>query len=188
MSTITAPARTAWTIDAAHSHVEFSVRHLMIATVKGRFGDVQGTIVLDDAAPAQSTIDVTIGAASIDTRMPQRDEHLRSADFFDVATFPTLTFKSRRVETVGDQFKVTGDLTIRGVTREVVLDVTPTGRQADPWGGQRAGFEATTKIKRSQFGLTWNQALETGGVMVGDDVKIAIDAELVQQSSSAAGA
>ena len=181
MSTVTAPARTQWVIDAAHSNVEFSVRHLMIATVKGRFADVQGTVEIDDENPGNSTIDVAIAAASIDTRMAQRDEHLRSADFFDVATFPTLTFKSRRIERDGDELKVTGDLTIRGVTREVVLDVASQGRQVDPWGSQRAGFEATGKIKRSDFGLTWNQALETGGVMVGDDVKLSFDVELVKQ-------
>jgi polyisoprenoid-binding protein YceI len=181
MTTAATPTRTAWAIDATHTNVEFSVRHLMIATVKGRFADVHGTILIDESDPTQSEIDVTIGAASIDTRMPQRDEHLRSADFFDVETFPSLTFKSRKVVPNGDGLKVTGDLTIRGVTKQVVLDVTSHGQQADPWGGQRAGFEAVGKIKRSDFGLTWNQALETGGVVVGDDVKISIDAELVKQ-------
>jgi polyisoprenoid-binding protein YceI len=124
---------------------------------------------------------VTIDAASIDTRVAQRDEHLRSADFFEVEKFPSITFKSRNVTVAGDDIKVAGDLTIRGVTREVVLDVVQHGRQTDPWGGQRAGFEATGKIKRSDFGLTWNQALETGGVVVGDEIKIAIDAEVVRQ-------
>ena len=181
MSTVTTPARTRWTIDASHSNVEFSIRHLMIASVKGRFAEVQGTVETDEADPTKGVIDVTINTASIDTRMPQRDEHLRSADFFDVASFPTLTFKSRRIERKGDDFKVVGDLTIRGVSKEVTLDVTSHGRQLDPWGGQRAGFEATGRIKRSDFGLTWNQALETGGVVVGDDVKIALDIELVQQ-------
>lgn len=181
MSTVTAPTRTEWAIDASHSHVEFSVRHMMIATVKGRFADVTGTVVTDESDPAQRQIDVTIGAASIDTRVAQRDEHLRSADFFDTEKFPTLRFTSRRIEGAGDEFRVIGDLTIRDVTREVTLDVTAHGRQADPWGGQRAGFEATGRIKRSDFGLTWNQALETGGVVVGDDVKIAIDVELVKQ-------
>lgn len=181
MSTVTAPARTQWTIDAVHSNVEFSIRHLMIATVKGRFSDVAGTVVIDDADPTQSEIDVRIGVASIDTRVAQRDEHLRSADFFDVATFPTLTFKSRKVAVDDNRLTVTGDLTIRGVSREVVLDVTSHGQQKDPWGGERAGFEATGKIKRSDFGLTWNQALEAGGVAVGDEVKISIDAELVKQ-------
>jgi polyisoprenoid-binding protein YceI len=181
MSTVTAPVRTQWAVDPSHSHVEFSVKHLMIATVKGRFADVQGTVVIDEAEPSRSEVDVTIAVASIDTRAAQRDEHLRSADFFDVEKFPTLTFKSRRIERDGDDFKLIGDLTIRGITREVTLDVTEHGRQTDPWGGQRAGFEAVGKIKRSDFGLTWNQALETGGVMVGDDVKLSIDVELVKQ-------
>lgn len=181
MSTVTAPARTQWSIDPSHSHVEFSVRHLMIATVKGRFAEVQGTVVIDEADPTRSEIDVTIAAASVDTRVTQRDEHLRSADFFNVEKFPSLTFKSRRIERDGDDLKLVGDLTIRGVTREVTLDVTEHGRQTDPWGGLRAGFEATGKIKRSDFGLTWNQALEAGGVAVGDDVKLAIDVELVKQ-------
>ena len=181
MSTVTAPARSQWTLDATHSSVEFSVRHLMIATVKGRFADVHGTVVIDEADPTQSAVDVTIDAASIDTRVAQRDEHLRSADFFEVEKFPAITFKSRNVTVAGDDIKVAGDLTIRGVTREVVLDVVQHGRQTDPWGGQRAGFEATGKIKRSDFGLTWNQALETGGVVVGDEIKIAIDAEVVRQ-------
>lgn len=181
MSTVTTPARTTWAIDPSHSHVEFSIRHLMIASVKGRFADVQGVVTIDDSEPSKSEIDVTIGVASIDTRVEQRDAHLRSADFFDVEKFPSMTFKSRRIERDGDDISVIGDLTIRGVSREVALTVTENGRQIDPWGGHRAGFEATGKIKRSDFGLTWNQALETGGVMVGDDVKLSIDVELVKQ-------
>ena len=181
MTTVTTAMRTQWTLDTTHSNVEFSVRHLMIATVKGRFADVQGTVVIDESDPTASEIDVTIPAASIDTRVAQRDEHLRSADFFDVEKFPVLTFKSRRVAVKDDALEVTGDLTIRGVTRPVVLDVTSHGRQLDPWGGQRAGFEAKGKIRRSDFGLTWNQALEAGGVAVGDEVKITIDVELVKQ-------
>jgi polyisoprenoid-binding protein YceI len=180
-TTTAAPAQTTWTIDASHSNVEFSVRHLMIASVKGRFAEVQGTVVTAEDDPTRTKIDVTIGAASIDTRMPQRDEHLRSADFFDVANHPTLTFTSRRVERDGEDLRIVGDLTIRGVTREVVLAVTAHGRQTDPWGGTRAGFEATGRIKRGDFGLTWNQALEAGGVLVGDDVKLSIDVELVRQ-------
>ena len=184
MSTVSAPAtKTTWAIDPAHTSVEFSVRHLMITTVKGRFTDVKGTVTSDEADPATGQVDITIGTASIDTRESQRDEHLRSADFFEVEKFPAMHFKSRKLTSVsGDQFKLVGDLTIRDVSREVVLDVTSHGRAKDPWGGQRAGFEATTKIKRSDFGLTWNQVLEAGGVVVGDEIKISIDAQLVQQA------
>jgi polyisoprenoid-binding protein YceI len=177
------PGRTTWAIDPAHTSVEFSVRHLMITTVKGRFTDVKGTVVSDDADAAKGEVDITIGVESIDTREGQRDTHLRSADFFEIEKFPQLHFKSRRITNAcGDRFKLIGDLTIRDITREVTLDVTSNGRAKDPWGGERAGFEATTKIKRSDFGLTWNQLLEAGGVAVGDEVKISIDAELVKQA------
>jgi polyisoprenoid-binding protein YceI len=173
---------TTWRIDPAHTHVEFAVRHLMITTVKGRFNEVTGTVVSNDDQAAKGDVNITINAASIDTREPQRDAHLRSADFLDAEKFPAITFKSRRIEVVkGDDFKLAGDLTIHGVTQEVVLDVTSEGRAKDPWGGERAGFTATTKIKRGDFGLTWNQVLETGGVLVGDDVKISIDVELLKQ-------
>ena len=182
----TSASSTIWAIDATHTNVEFAVRHLMIATVKGRFADVQGTVSLDAVDLSKSRVDVTIQTASIDTREARRDEHLRSADFFNVDVYPTLTFRSRRVtDAAGDRFRLIGDLTIAGVTREVVLDVTSTGRARDPWGGERSAFQATTTIKRSEFGLTWNQALETGGVLVGDEIKIAIDAELVKAAISA---
>jgi len=183
MSTATATAaRTTWKIDPAHSHVEFAVRHLMITTVRGRFGDVQGTVLTDAADPTKAEVDVTIAANSIDTREAQRDAHLRSADFFDAEKFPALTFKSTRVTDVhGDRFKLAGDLTMRGVTKEVILDVTAEGRGKDPWGGERAGYSATTKVSRSDFGLTWNQVLETGGFAVGDEIKISLDLELVKQ-------
>jgi polyisoprenoid-binding protein YceI len=180
VATAATTGAAAWNIDPAHSNVEFAIRHLMISTVKGRFADVKGALVLDDADVTRSTVDVTIGVASIDTRVGQRDDHLRSGDFFDAERFPAITFKSRRVQQDGDGLKVTGDLTIRDVTREVTLDVTPEGRGSDPWGGVRAGFSATTKISREDFGLTWNQVLETGGVAVGKDVKISIEAELVK--------
>jgi polyisoprenoid-binding protein YceI len=185
MSTVSAPSAagtTTWAIDNSHTLAEFSVRHLMISTVKGRFGEVSGKVIADDADPARAQIDATINVASIDTREAQRDAHLRSADFFDAENFPTLTFRGTRVEKAGDGLKVTGDLTIRGTTREVVLDVTSEGRVKDPWGGERAGYSATTKIKRSDFGLTWNMALETGGVVVGDEIKIALEVELVKQA------
>jgi polyisoprenoid-binding protein YceI len=181
MSTITAPATTTWKIDPAHTSVEFSVRHLMITTVKGRFAEFSGTAKTDAADPAKGDVEITINAASIDTREPQRDAHLRSADFFETEKYPTITFRSARIENVkGDQFTLLGDLTMHGVTREVALEVTSQGHAKDPWGGERAGFTATGKVKRSDFGLTWNQALETGGVVVGDDVKISLDVELVK--------
>jgi polyisoprenoid-binding protein YceI len=185
MSTAVQPAtaRTTWTIDPVHSSVEFAVRHLMITTVKGRFTDVQGTVVLDEANPAGSSAEITIQAASIDSREPQRDAHLKSADFFDVETFPTLTFRSTTVRDLkSDGFTLIGDLTIRGVTRQVALDVTTEGRAKDPWGGQRAGYTASTRIKRSEFGLTWNQLLETGGLAVSDDVKISLDVQVVHKA------
>jgi polyisoprenoid-binding protein YceI len=180
--TVSQQGLTIWNIDPAHTHVEFAVRHLMISTVKGRFTDIKGTVKSHDADPAKGEVDIEIGVASIDTREPQRDAHLRSADFFDAERFPEITYQSRRIDGVqGDRFALVGDLTIHGVTREVTLDVTSEGRAKDPWGGERAGFTATTKIKRGDFGLTWNQALETGGVLVGDEVKITLDVELVKQ-------
>ena len=174
-------AVTTWTIDPVHSSVEFAVRHLMITTVKGRFTDVAGTVVVDEARPQQAAAEITVGVASVDTREAQRDAHLRSADFFDAETFPTLTFRSRSVKDFTSQgFTLVGDLTLHGVTREVALDVTAEGRSKDPWGGERAGYSAVTKIKRSDFGLTWNQLLETGGLAVSDDVKITLDVQLVK--------
>ena len=182
MSTAAATAtRTTWKIDPAHSHAEFAVRHLMISTVKGRFGVVNGTIALHEGDVTQSEVDVTIDVNSIDTHEAQRDAHLKSADFFDVERFPAITFKSTRITGDASAFKLTGDLTIHGVTREVTLDAVSEGRGKDPWGGDRAGFSAHAKIKRSDFGLTWNQVLEAGGFAVGDEVKIALDVEAVKQ-------
>jgi polyisoprenoid-binding protein YceI len=181
--TVTAtPTRTTWTIDAAHSQVEFAVRHLMISTVRGRFAGVAGTVVWDDADLESAEVDVAIDVHTIDTREAQRDAHLKSADFFDAEKFPALTFKSTRVTDVkGDRFKLIGNLTMHGVTREVTLDVTSEGRGKDPWGGERAGYSAVTKVNRSDFGLTWNQVLETGGIAVGDEIRISLDLELVKQ-------
>lgn len=182
MSATAAPALTTWTIDPVHTTAEFAVKHLMITTVKGRFTGVSGTVRTDDSNPANGGAEVVIDAASIDTREPQRDAHLRSADFFDVEHFPTLTFRSTRLyDAVAGSFKLAGQLTIHGVTRDVVLDVTSEGRTKDPWGGERAGFAATTKISRGEFGLRWNQALETGGFVVGDEVKISLDVQLIKQ-------
>ena len=175
------PTRTTWNIDASHSQVEFAVKHMMIATVRGRFADVKGTVVTDDSDLARAEVDVVIDVNSIDTREAKRDAHLKSADFFDAETFPRITFKSTRVSGAGgDQFELVGDLTIHGVTREVTLDVTSEGRAKDPWGGERAGYSAQTRVNRKDFGLTWNQALETGGFIVGDEIKISLDLELVK--------
>jgi len=181
MTTAVAPATTTWTIDASHSEVGFAVKHLMISTVRGRFGVVSGTATFAEGDFSQATVDVTIDAASIDTREEKRDAHLRSADFFDVEQFPTLAFKSRSVKAIkGATFQLVGDLTIKGVSKEVVLDVEFEGAQKDPWGNQKSAFTATTTISRTDFGLTWNAALETGGVLVGDDVKISLDVQLLQ--------
>jgi polyisoprenoid-binding protein YceI len=170
---------TRWQIDAAHSNVEFAVRHLMISTVKGRFGDIVGAVTLDPENPDNSAIEVTLQTASVDTRQDQRDAHLRSADFFDAEKYPAITFRGTRVEGDTDsEFQVFGDLTIRDVTREIVLDVTKDGQGGDPWGNQRAAFSAKTRIDRRDFGLTYNQVLETGGVVVGDEIKISVDVEL----------
>jgi polyisoprenoid-binding protein YceI len=179
---------SSWQIDPAHSHVEFAVRHLMISTVKGAFGDVRGTVWVDESDVQTVLVDITIQVASIDTRQEQRDAHLRSADFFDAARFPTITFRSRMVE--GNhhdkEFRLVGDLTIRDVTREVVLDVSAEGSLTDPWGAERAGFSAHGKIDRTDFGLTWNQALETGGVLVSNEVKISVEVELIRQAKQVA--
>jgi polyisoprenoid-binding protein YceI len=168
---------TTWTIDPSHSVVEFSVKHMVFATAKGRFSDVSGTITLDNENIANSSVNVEIGAASIDTRDAKRDEHLRSADFFDVETFPTLTFTSTKVEPKGDDLRVEGDLTIHGVTRPVVLDAEFNGQGANPWGQQVISYSAQTKINRKDFGLNWNAALESGGVLVSDEVKISLELE-----------
>ncbi|SRR6266545_1807517 len=170
---------TKWQIDPFHSNVEFGVRHLMISTVKGRFGDVAGTVTIDPDDPTAVALDVTLKTASIDTRQEQRDAHLRSADFFDAEKWPVITFRGKRVEGDTDsKFRLIGDLTIRDVTREIALDVTKEGAGSDPWGNERAAFSAQTKIDRRDFGLSYNQALETGGVLVGDEIKISIDTEL----------
>ena len=170
-----------WTLDPTHTHVEFAVKHMMMATVKGRFSGLEGEVRLSDADPASSSVEVRIDTRTIDTRVEQRDAHLRSADFLDVETYPEIVFRSRRVEPTGERtFRVVGDLTIRDVTREVVLEAREEGRGRDPWGGERAGFSASTRIKRGDYGLKWNQALETGGVLVGEEVRISVEAELVR--------
>jgi polyisoprenoid-binding protein YceI len=171
-----------WAIDPAHSHVGFAIRHLMIATVRGQFTDVQGTVAVSDSDPTSAKVGISIATKSVTTGDEKRDGHLRSPDFFDVGRFPTISFRSKRVDAKsGNTFRVVGDLTIRDVTREVVLDVELLGRAKDPWGKEHAAFEATTKINRADYGLTWNAALEAGGVLVGDDVKISIEAQVLKQ-------
>ncbi|HUF25701.1 MAG TPA: YceI family protein [Gemmatimonadaceae bacterium] len=173
-----------WKLDPAHSSIEFAVRHLMIATVRGRFGGIDGTLTLDERDPRASRVEATIQTASIDTRTEQRDQHLRSADFFDVERFPTISFRSRRIDgDVNGSFRVTGDLTIRDVMREVVLDATNNGRAKDPWGNEHLAIEARGKVDRREFGLTWNQALEAGGVLVGDEIKLNLEVQFLKNES-----
>ena len=174
---------TQWDFDRTHSSVNFSVRHLMISKVRGVFHDWTGTLVLDDQDVTKSTVEVTIQAASIDTKEEKRDAHLRSADFFEVDKFPTLTFKSTSVEKVSDEeIKVHGDLTIHGVTKPVVLTTELGGVQKDPWGGTRTGFSGKVTIEREEFGLRWNAALEAGGVVVGKKVEIHLEIEAIQKA------
>lgn len=174
---------TQWRVDPAHTNVEFAVKHMMIATVRGRFAEVDGTVQQDTSNPAASRVEVSIKAASIDTRVADRDAHLKSPDFLDVEKYPEITFRSSHIERLGgDRLRIDGDLTIHGVTRPVTLDTTSEGQGKDPWGGERAGYSATTTIDRRDYGLLWNQALEQGGGwLVGHDVKITMDVELIRQ-------
>jgi len=175
-----APAR--WTIDPNHTLVEFTVRHMMITTVRGRFHGVTGSVHLDDENPARSSVEVSIPAASIETGSNDRDNHLRSADFLEVERHPYLRFRSLRIEgdfrKPGDRFVIVGELTIRGTTREVALQTTYEGGGVDPWGVSKRSFSATLRIDRRDYGLTWNRALETGGLFVGNDVDIALEVQL----------
>ena len=173
--------KTVWKLDPTHTAVEFSAKHLMISTVKGRIADIEGTIYADEQEPTNSLVEVTLNAASIDTRTDQRDNHLRSADFLHVERFPAIRFRSTKVEGDREEFQLTGDLTIRDVTKPITLDVTFEGQTKDPWGGERIGFSAKGKIDRRDFGLTWNQLLETGGVAVGNEIKINVEVEAVKQ-------
>jgi len=184
-----AAATSEWKIDPQHSSAQFSVRHMAISTVRGAFSKVNGTILLDDRDITKSTVNVTIDVSTVDTREPDRDNDLRSDKFFDVAHFPTMTFKSRKVEQLAPgKLKVTGDLTIRGTAKEVVLDVEgPTAPVKDPWGNVRAAATATSKVNRQDFGVKWNATLDNGGVVVGDDVNITIDAEMIKQAPGKSG-
>ena len=184
MSTLAAPqaATTTWNIDPVHSVVEFKVKHMMISNVKGQFTGLQGALTLDEANIINSHVQASIDAASITTRDAQRDAHLKSADFFDVEKFPALSFRSTRLSRGRDgELVVDGDLTIHGVTRNVVFAVEgPTPSAKDPWGNTRIGLSASTKLNRKDFGLTWNAALETGGILVGDEVTITLEAQFVK--------
>ena len=172
-------ART-WKIDTSHSQVGFSVRHMMMLKVHGRFGKWDGSLHLDDADPTKSSVEVNVDVASIDTNEEKRDGHLRSADFFDAEKFPKMTFKSKQVKDAGGgKLDVTGDLTIHGVTKEVVLHATHAGKGKDPWGNERVAFEGHTTINRNDFGLKWNQALEAGGVLVSEKVDITLEIQAI---------
>lgn len=172
-----------WAFDPAHSHASFVVSHMVVAKVRGEFGKMTGTLTLDEKDITRSKVEATIDATTIDTREPKRDEHLRSPDFFDVAKYPTITFRSTKVERAGkDRLKVTGDLTMRGVTKPVTLDVTgPTDTIRDPWGNVKRGASATTKLNRQDFGVSWSRTLDSGGLVVGNEVNVEIELELVKQ-------
>jgi polyisoprenoid-binding protein YceI len=179
-------ARENWQVDGTHSNIRFTVKHMVISKVHGRFARWSASLEMDEKKPADSSLDVTIEAASIDTSVADRDTHLRSPDFFDVQKFPTMTYKSRRIDGVSsDAYRVVGDLTMHGVTREIVLETEFGGRTKDPWGNERAGFSAKTSLNRKDFGLTWSQVLETGGLVVGDRVDVEIEVEFVKQAAVA---
>lgn len=182
--TFTAAAQTTtWQIDTQHSSAQFAARHLLISTVRGEFHNVTGTVYLDEMDITKSRVEATIDTTTIDTREPKRDAHLKSADFLDVANFPTMTFKSTQVEKAGDgKLRVTGDLTIRGVSKPVVLEVEgPTPEIKDPWGNQRRGATARTKINRFDYGVRWDKKFDTGGLVVGETIEITIDLELIKK-------
>ncbi len=177
----------AWALDASHSLIEFSVKHMMVTTVKGRFTKYSGTLELDEQNPSASKVDVTIDVNSVYSGDEKRDAHLRGADFFDAETYPTITYKSTKVEEIGDdRFRITGDLTMHGVTKEVVFDANLEGRAKNPWGKTVAAFSISTSVNRKDFGLNWNVALETGGVLVSEKVNINIEAQAVEAVSEAA--
>jgi len=172
----------AWVFDDAHSAADFSIRHMMVSNVKGQIGGLKGTIDIDDKDLTKSKVDVSLDVTTIDTRNGKRDEHLKSPDFFDVQKFPQMHFVGKKIEKAGKGLKVTGDLTMKGVTKSTVLMVDgPTSPVKDPWGKMKRGFTAQATINRKDFGLTWNKALDGGGVVLGDDVKVAIEAELEEK-------
>jgi polyisoprenoid-binding protein YceI len=175
-----------WDIDVGHSAIHFWVRHMVISKVHGRFARWSGSIQLDEQDLGRSSVDVHIDASSIDTQVADRDAHLKSPDFLDVAKYPELTFRSKRIEKAGGGYRVVGDLSLHGVTREVTLDAEFAGTGKDPWGNQRAGFSAKASLDRREFGLQWNAALETGGVLVGEKVEITIELEAVKKAAAVA--
>jgi polyisoprenoid-binding protein YceI len=174
-----------WDIDVSHSAIHFWVRHMIISKVHGRFARWSGAIQLDEQDLTRSSVDVRIEAASIDTQVADRDTHLKSADFLDVAKYPELTFRSKRIEKAGDGYRVHGELSLHGVSREVTLEAEFAGMGKDPWGNQRAGFSAKASLDRRDYGLVWNAALETGGVLVGEKVEISIELEAVKKAAAA---
>jgi polyisoprenoid-binding protein YceI len=172
----------AWNIDASHSQIQFAVRHMMISNARGRFEEFTGTVDFDENDLSTLSVDVSIDTASINTRDEKRDEHLRSADFFNTAEFPKMTFRSTGVEKVdNNNLKLHGELTIRDITKPVTLDVEYAGTVVSPWGTTSAGFSASTKINRKEWGLTWNATLEAGGVLVGEDIRIELELELIKE-------
>jgi polyisoprenoid-binding protein YceI len=178
-----------YVIDSGHSSADFAVKHMMVSNVRGNFSKVSGAINIDEKDITKSTVEATIDATTINTNEPKRDEHLRSPDFFDTAKYPTISFKSTKVEQAGSNLKVTGDLTMHGVTKPVVLDVEGfTAEAKDPWGNVKRGGTATTKLNRKDFGLTWNKALETGGMLVGEDIAVTIELELNKKQAPAPAA
>jgi polyisoprenoid-binding protein YceI len=181
-STSTKTGTTTYTIDPSHSQIGFSVKHMMFSTVRGNFSGFEGTIVVDNDNPANSSVEVTIDASTVSTRDAKRDEHLRSADFFDVEKYPTITFKSTSIDfKSAEDFTITGDLTMHGVTKPVKIKAEQTGEGTNPWGMEVAGFEGSTKIDRKDFGLTYNAMLEKGGVLIGEEIKIDLELEVVKQ-------
>lgn len=183
-ATFLAAQTTTWTIDPNHSTAQFTVRHLAISNVSGNFTKVTGNVVLNDKDLTQSQVTATIDASSVDTRVPDRDKDLRSPNFLDVEKYPTLEFKSKRIVNSGGKLQMIGDLTLHGTTREVTLDVDgPTPELSDPWGNVRRGFSATTTINRKDYGVVWNNTLKTGEAVVGDNVKIQIDVEIMRKKS-----
>jgi polyisoprenoid-binding protein YceI len=183
VAAVAAPAT--YQIDSAHSSAQFSVKHLAVSNVRGQFSKVTGTVVFDPQNLGASKVDATVDVTTVDTREPKRDEHLKSADFFDAAKYPAMKFVSKQWYRDGGKLKIKGDLTLHGVTKEVVLDVDgPSAEVKDPWGNQRVGASATTKINRKDWGLTWNKALEAGGVLVGEEVTITLDIEAVRAAAT----